>query len=783
MTKCIVKGCRHTTGQKLKFPHIVMHAFPSNLKMIKVWLKQTGQYGNNLEEMALKVLGGKKSDSYRLCSAHFTVDSYALRRSKNMLKKDAFPTLFGQNQINAANVSLTGPATQHPAVPLTTLQNVEDNRTETILQSPSSLSTSTNSPLIVTLQTNSQYVPNLPSFQETLMPAFVTFPSFKSVLCNNGLSSGYCFNSPVIAANTAPKLGMKDASTQTEILHKDESLQFPEIIEVKTHETIATSCNSINSQIFSMSGKDSHSTNVPWPLNLPYIKDLMEAKPDDVQMTFEEPFSKLDKAMESPSRNYSYHPGVENTAGFFDCPQLETYLSPIYERKFIVFESCLDELIPLLKCRYNGNCALPIKNIDKVVEGTCLTIYGTCMEEHKTELWKTQPKKQKLPLGNVLFSASVLCSGSNFLKVQDMCRVLGLQIISKKSHYCHQRRFVFPSIRQIWQDQQEDQRRSLLGPVSISVDGPWCKSGLSPKYCIWTVMEAKSKKVLSFNVEKGKPSLSHVALKKKTLRECLSDLKAKNLEIKSVCTDTNPDIKPILKEDCRNVEHRYSIFHICRSLKKKLLKASKKKNCADIGPWIEPIINHLCWSAKTCNGDKSVFKEKWKSLLYHVCNIHSWQSGNTYKKCSHNDVTLENCNLRMWLKRNSTAFRTLKFIVLDAKLQRHLQKSSEFGDVAELKDYHHKALKYRPEGVHFHLDGIIARTQLAALDHNFSTCLTKAIESVVEEGGVPIGTRRYRMHRTDGRNKWLRKNVCEKNATGFVFQILDNVINSIYRGH
>ncbi|XP_073517429.1 uncharacterized protein [Phyllobates terribilis] len=92
MPSCIVKGC--SFSWKKKNPAITIHAFPRSREMIKAWLMQTGQDFGDIDAFTDKVFEGKKTDAFRICSQHFTPDSYTNEGMRKSLKKDALPTIF-----------------------------------------------------------------------------------------------------------------------------------------------------------------------------------------------------------------------------------------------------------------------------------------------------------------------------------------------------------------------------------------------------------------------------------------------------------------------------------------------------------------------------------------------------------------------------------------------------------------------------------------------------------------------------------------------------------------
>ncbi|XP_040291778.1 uncharacterized protein LOC121003903 [Bufo bufo] len=104
MPSCIVKGCSYSW--KKKDPDIIIHAFPKDLESIRKWLIQTQQDFGDLEEFSRKILEGTKG-AYRVCSRHFTADSYETRGFMTVLKKGAIPTIFPDSPENAMRYKKT----------------------------------------------------------------------------------------------------------------------------------------------------------------------------------------------------------------------------------------------------------------------------------------------------------------------------------------------------------------------------------------------------------------------------------------------------------------------------------------------------------------------------------------------------------------------------------------------------------------------------------------------------------------------------------------------------
>ncbi|KAG9471828.1 hypothetical protein GDO78_022602 [Eleutherodactylus coqui] len=94
MPSCLVNQCVSKTGKKGQNEHVILHPFPKDLSRIKLWLQQTGQVFNDLNALAQKILDENKKNRYRLCSCHFTPDSYIINCCGRTLRVNAVPSIF-----------------------------------------------------------------------------------------------------------------------------------------------------------------------------------------------------------------------------------------------------------------------------------------------------------------------------------------------------------------------------------------------------------------------------------------------------------------------------------------------------------------------------------------------------------------------------------------------------------------------------------------------------------------------------------------------------------------
>ncbi|XP_069816746.1 gastrula zinc finger protein XlCGF48.2-like isoform X2 [Dendropsophus ebraccatus] len=137
MPKCLVSGCsNHSANKDNAQKGITLHSFPSNLSTIKLWLAQIIEDREDIESVAEKILQ-KKSDTYRICSEHFSPDSYRQTLKKRILKDDAVPCYFHKEPPSSTNkwkkcdATCSRPVTKDAATQTDPCRDTRDTSTAT----------------------------------------------------------------------------------------------------------------------------------------------------------------------------------------------------------------------------------------------------------------------------------------------------------------------------------------------------------------------------------------------------------------------------------------------------------------------------------------------------------------------------------------------------------------------------------------------------------------------------------------------------------------------------
>lgn len=91
------------------------------------------------------------------------------------------------------------------------------------------------------------------------------------------------------------------------------------------------------------------------------------------------------------------------------------------------------------------------------------------------------------------------------------------------------------------------------------------------------------------------------------------------------------------------------IIYFYSGLKKKILAASKLKECEDISRWNKSLTNHLYWvAASTPDGDGDVMWAKWESVENHIHNVHEGHS-DAFPTCAHETLDGDQ-RQKKWIK-------------------------------------------------------------------------------------------------------------------------------------
>ena len=433
------------------------------------------------------------------------------------------------------------------------------------------------------------------------------------------------------------------------------------------------------------------------------------------------------------------------------------------DRKFIVFETQLDQLFRV--CSECGS----VCEIEKTEKGSAVKIRATCSQNHTFE-WISQPLQNNIFIGDLLISAAILYTGGTFQGACHFAKALNLNFVRKSRFYDVQKRILFPVVNNAYLTQQQVLVHQLQQQLSSDLCGDArCDSpGYSAKYGTYSMMNKSSGEIVDFSLIQVSEVSSSNSMEYEGCRRCLNKLIGQNVKIRCLTTDRHTQVTAQMRKKYPSIVHQYDVWHLSKWVTKKLSKKAKKKSCAELAPWIQSVSNHLWWSIQTCGGNPEVLKEKWESIVNHVANVHQWRKGKHFRKCAHHKLSEREQKSIKFLKPGSPAHVALEEVVLNENLIKDLRMVTEFHHTGNLEVFHSSLLKYAPKREHFSYSGMVARTQLAILDHNHNTGRKHA----VVKRGPNKGSLKYKVVFPKGRNRWVAKPILEDKSYSFVADLM-----------
>lgn len=114
------------------------------------------------------------------------------------------------------------------------------------------------------------------------------------------------------------------------------------------------------------------------------------------------------------------------------------------------------------------------------------------------------------------------------------------------------------------------------------------------------------KEIVHFELVEVSEASSSVAMEAMGFKRGLNYLLHMGVDVGVITTDRSPSICKIMREDYSNIHHEFDPWHVHKSVMKKLVAASNKKDNQDLRPWLKSVSNHLYWPCSSANGDPGV---------------------------------------------------------------------------------------------------------------------------------------------------------------------------------
>ena len=122
-------------------------------------------------------------------------------------------------------------------------------------------------------------------------------------------------------------------------------------------------------------------------------------------------------------------------------------------------------------------------------------------------------------------------------------------------------------------------------------------------------------------------------------KKCFESLQNENVSISTFVSDRYLGIAKWIKDHQRGTQHFYDIWHVARSICKKVTQAAKEKGFERLQLWVKGIKRHLYWCIlSTRRGFGALIFAKWASIIRHIANKHHGHDDPLFPKCKHQDL-------------------------------------------------------------------------------------------------------------------------------------------------
>ena len=267
------------------------------------------------------------------------------------------------------------------------------------------------------------------------------------------------------------------------------------------------------------------------------------------------------------------------------------------ERKFLVFERKLKELFS--RYVHCPNCGRNLEKATLKTKGSLATIecFGCCDQPLP---WQTQPFVTSMAAGNLLFSAGIVFTGNVNSNIANFTKATNVQFFSQRNFSSTQKKYLFPIVNKKFAEHQVDIFNEVRNTKVVAGGDGRCDSpGHSAKYGTYSIVDTVSSKVLDFSLVQVTEVKNSNAMELEGLKRCLDHLQQERVAIAKLATDRHVQVRAHMKKERPHIKHNFDVWHLAKSVQKKLSKKAQSKPCVALKPWIHSIITHLWWCAKT----------------------------------------------------------------------------------------------------------------------------------------------------------------------------------------
>lgn len=169
-----------------------------------------------------------------------------------------------------------------------------------------------------------------------------------------------------------------------------------------------------------------------------------------------------------------------------------------HEKKYIVFESCLDRLFETCSA-----CGLMKIKTHKKTIGTCVIYSAQCLKCGNSKTWTSQPMSGTMPYGNLILSAAIMFAGASAVKYLRVLDFACIQNVSISTYMNIQSAYLTPTIMDVWKQRQEvmlQEIREEDRSLKLAGDARCCTPGHTAKFGSYSMMDLHTGKIIDIKL-------------------------------------------------------------------------------------------------------------------------------------------------------------------------------------------------------------------------------------------------------------------------------------------
>lgn len=441
------------------------------------------------------------------------------------------------------------------------------------------------------------------------------------------------------------------------------------------------------------------------------------------------------------------------------------------DHPIICFKSKVRQLLNIVPPSNCSKCNVDLIVCNETIIGSCLRLKWKCMYGHLCHEWSSQPLlRNSVNLGDLQLSSAIFLSGNNFEKIELLCSIFNLPMVSKSAHYRFQSSVIIPIVNKAWESVVRHNRvRSSQNERILLGDGRMDSPGFCAKYCTYVAMDYDTNDIISLEViDKREVSLKSPLMEKEGFVRTLDSLESDGINIKEVVTDAHTQIAKYMRESHPGKDHTFEIWHAAKNLGKRLSKVCDRKENKDARYWIKDIVKHFWYCVETSESHNE-FVAKWKGILHHVTGKHEWFLGEGYSNCCEHDDTATTDDKPILIP-NSPPHQAIKKVIWDIKFIKSIVHLLKFRSTAVIENFNMLVLKYASKRIAYRYDAYKGRNQLAALDYQFH----KNRPNLIKKTGDVVHKRKFNKNS----NRWTIYPAKVKKEYTYIPEIMNEIVKS-----